>query len=99
MSETMSVKTQKKEKNEIILGQYYYRGKGIIEPEINLQDLLIELLKEYGPCTREKLAQITNIPRTTLYDNLAQLIHAGKARKYPVKRKTRGRPKVLFELV
>ena len=82
-----------------MLGKYYYKGRGIIEPEINLEDLLIHVLSEHGPLTRGKLAEITGIPRTTLYDNLTKLILSGKVKKSSVRRKKRGRPKVLFEVI
>ncbi|MHA1686876.1 MAG: helix-turn-helix domain-containing protein [Candidatus Heimdallarchaeaceae archaeon] len=68
------------------------------EKQIKLEELLVQLLAENGPLTREELVKLTNIPRTTLYDNLAKLIAKGIVTKEAIPRKTKGRPKVVFKL-
>ncbi|NHJ87142.1 MAG: TrmB family transcriptional regulator [Asgard group archaeon] len=64
--------------------------------QIPIEEFLVKILKDKGPITRSKLASLTNIPRTTLYDILAKLISKGKVEKKPVRTKKRGRPKILF---
>ncbi|MHA1203345.1 MAG: winged helix-turn-helix transcriptional regulator [Candidatus Heimdallarchaeum aukensis] len=66
--------------------------------KISIDDLILNILSEKGPLTRDELVELTHIPRTTLYDNLARLIDEGYVKKESVPRKTRGRPKILFKL-
>lgn len=66
--------------------------------QVKLEDLLVQLLMEKGPLTREELVKLTSIPRTTLYDNLAKLISKGIVTKETIPRNTKGRPKVVFKL-
>ena len=68
-----------------------------VDQEIRLENLLINLLEENGPLTRGELVDLTHIPRSTLYDNLAKMISRGLIIKESVPRDTRGRPKVLFK--
>lgn len=48
---------------------------------------------------RNGLAKITRLPRSTIYDALVRLIRKGLAKKFPEKRKVRGRPKEFFRLI
>lgn len=65
-----------------------------------LRQDLIEALAQ-GPKTRGELVSETGYARTTIYDELKKMIEENEAKKYPLytKNRTRGRPKVLFELV
>ena len=65
---------------------------------IRLENLLLNLIAENGPLTRGELVSLTQIPRSTLYDNLAKLILEGRIKKESIPRSTRGRPKVVFKL-
>lgn len=65
---------------------------------IKLEKLLLNLLAEHGPLTRNELVKLTKLPRSTLYDNLVKLIDRGLVKKESLPRKTRGRPKVVFKL-
>ena len=65
---------------------------------IKLDELLLDLLTKHGPLTRSELVKLTNIPRTTLYDNLSKLISKGLVIKESLPRATRGRPKVVFKI-
>jgi len=64
--------------------------------KVPIDTFLLKVLSNKGPITRSYLASLTNIPRTTLYDNLAKLIIKGIVEKKPVRVQKRGRPKVLF---
>ena len=66
--------------------------------ETELDSLLIDILSKYGPLTRGELVELTKIPRSTMYDNLARLISLERVIKESVPRSTRGRPKVVFRL-
>ena len=57
------------------------------------------LLKNKGPMTCTELSQITNIPRSTLHDNLVKLSLDGKIESYSLKDGKKGRPKILFKAV
>ncbi len=66
---------------------------------MSIDDLIINILIEKGPLTRDDLVKITKIPRSTLYDNLARLIDEHRVIKESVPRSTRGRPKILFKAI
>jgi DNA-binding MarR family transcriptional regulator len=66
--------------------------------KISIEQFLIEILNEKGPLTRGRLASLTNIPRTTLYDVLSKLIMNGRVQKKPRRTDKRGRPKVFFSV-
>lgn len=65
-----------------------------------LEERLVDILKE-GPLTRDQLVKKILVPRTTIYDGLKKLIVRNEVRKYPIsgEERSRGRPKVMFELV
>ena len=63
------------------------------------KQLVLQVLKERGPITRNELSKITGIPRTTLYDLLTKLILEGKVEKYALRDGRRGRPKIYWEAV
>lgn len=103
MQQSKNVLTKKiKEKSPIqgvvISSRRVYVYSDEVDQEIELENLLINLLQEHGPLTRNELVALTHIPRSTLYDNLAKMISNGIIEKESVPRSTRGRPKVLFKL-
>ena len=57
------------------------------------------LLKTKGPMTCTELSRITNIPRSTLHDNLVKLSLDGKIESYSLRDGKKGRPKILFKAV
>jgi len=63
------------------------------------EEELLEILKKHGPLTRDQLAKITGLPRTTIYDKLSKLLLQKKVIKKPEERKKRGRPKIYWEAV
>lgn len=65
---------------------------------VPIERFLLNILSEKGPVTRGALVELTNIPRTTLYDVLSKLIRNGKVTKKPLHNNKRGRPKVLFDI-
>ena len=64
--------------------------------QMPIEDFLVDILEDKGPITRDTLASLTNIPRTTLYDILAKLIEKGEVDKKPIHTDKRGRPKIIF---
>ncbi|MHA1277205.1 MAG: helix-turn-helix domain-containing protein [Candidatus Helarchaeota archaeon] len=85
----------KVEKSEV---KYKYMGQGILEPPINLEDYLLNLLKQHGPLTRSALVEISGIPRSTIYDTLLKLMLRERVDRYAAEREGRGRPKILFSV-
>lgn len=78
---------------------YTYGEETAVTRRISMDEFLLEILERTGGITRDKLVQITKIPRTTLYDNLAKLISQGKVtKKYFRRKKKRGRPKTIFQI-
>ncbi|MHA1341242.1 MAG: helix-turn-helix domain-containing protein [Promethearchaeota archaeon] len=63
-----------------------------------IQEKLIETLKKNGPLNRDQLVSILNIPRTTIYDNISELIRLNIVKKFTRQINSRGRPKVFFKL-
>ncbi|MHA1312181.1 MAG: helix-turn-helix domain-containing protein [Candidatus Helarchaeota archaeon] len=84
--------------NEII-GKYRYKGRGAFEPNIKIEQYLLEILKSKGDLTRKDLAELTKIPRTTIYDTIEKLIYEGIIEKYAISDKRRGRPKVYYRYI
>lgn len=58
-----------------------------------------QLLKKYGPLTRNDLVERTGIPRTTAYDALTRLSIRGLITRFTQPRQSRGRRRVYFEVV
>jgi predicted transcriptional regulator len=63
----------------------------------DLQYFLIGILKA-GQKSRDELVELTNKPRTTLYDNLSRLITEGYVKKCSKSNGLRGRPVIYFKL-
>ncbi|MHA1871277.1 MAG: helix-turn-helix domain-containing protein [Promethearchaeota archaeon] len=59
---------------------------------------LINILKTHGPLSRPELVKILNKPRTTIYDNLNQLMQKDLIKKFNRQLNSRGRPIVFFKL-
>lgn len=78
---------------------HVYKGRGALEPPIQMRDYLYSVIKERGPITRGELKELTDIPRTTLYDSIVKLIMTNKLEKYSVSNKKRGRPKVYYKAI
>ncbi|MHA1707968.1 MAG: helix-turn-helix domain-containing protein [Candidatus Heimdallarchaeaceae archaeon] len=103
MTQSKNILTRKIEKKSNIQGvvissRRVYVYSDDVDKEIQLENLLLDLLEKKGPLTRGELVNLTQIPRSTLYDNLAKLISKGLVEKKSVPRSTRGRPKVLFKI-
>ena len=62
-----------------------------------IDNVIFEILKAYGPLSRSELVQLTDIPRSTIYDSLQRLITKGFAVQYPEKINPTGRPITLFD--
>lgn len=65
----------------------------------DIKMILIDFLQTNGPMTRPELVELTGIPRTTLFDNLQQLIFAGSVRTYTRPQNGRGRPPTWYKLM
>ena len=65
----------------------------------DLDRILFEILKSYGPLTRPELVHITGIPRSSIYDSLQRLILKGYVVQYPEKRSHTGRPTSVFDVL
>ena len=63
----------------------------------NIDHVLFEILKAYGPLSRPELVQLTGVARSTIYDSLQRLITKGFAVQYSEKRSQAGRPVTLFD--
>ena len=96
---TKKIKEKSSIQGIVVSSRRVYVYSDEIDQEIELENLLINLLDEHGPLTRNELVALTHIPRSTLYDNLAKMISKGVIKKESIPRSTRGRPKVLFKLV
>lgn len=82
-----------------LLEKYEYKGRGEFEPDIEIEKYLFEIIKLNGDMTRKELADLTKIPRTTIYDSIEKLIYEGIIEKYAVSNKKRGRPKVYYRII
>ncbi|MFX0126214.1 MAG: hypothetical protein ACFFAE_21520 [Candidatus Hodarchaeota archaeon] len=75
---------------------------GIAEQPILKHDLdriLLEILKAYGPLSRPELVQLTDVARSTIYDSLTRLITKGFVIQYSKKKNPVGRPITFFDAV
>ena len=81
------------------LKSFSYKGRGIFEPFIDIKDFLFNVIEKTGPITRGEIKEITNIPRTTIYDTIVKLILMKKIKKFTVSNKKRGRPKVYYKII
>ena len=68
---------------------------------MNLQEAILNTLTAHGPCARDYLVTLINVPRSTIYDNLEILEARGKVyrRNRSLERPGRGRPIVLWRIV
>jgi predicted transcriptional regulator len=60
---------------------------------------VLEFLKKSHPIDRNSLSKEIGIPRSTLYDSLKRLWLKGKIKKREVPKTTKGRRKVVYEVV
>ena len=62
-----------------------------------LDRVLFEVLKSYGPLSRPELVELTGIARSSIYDSLRRLIVKGYLVEYSEKRSYTGRPTTVFD--
>jgi len=62
-----------------------------------VEEEILKLLRKYGPLTRDQIAKITGIPRTTIHNKLTKLLQKRKVKKRAEKSGRRGRPKIYWE--
>ena len=60
--------------------------------------IVLGALSEIQPSTRMELCKKTGIPRTTIYDALDRLILKKVVIKYSTPRRSKGRPKVFYQI-
>ncbi|UCG03159.1 MAG: hypothetical protein JSW11_04050 [Candidatus Heimdallarchaeota archaeon] len=65
----------------------------------DLDRVLFEILKAYGPLSRPELVQFTGVPRSTIYDSLERLILKGLVAQYSERKSPVGRPTTIFEAI
>ncbi|MFX1283944.1 MAG: hypothetical protein ACFFB5_09825 [Promethearchaeota archaeon] len=65
----------------------------------DLDHVLLEILKAYGPLSRPELVRLTDVARSTIYDSLTRLITKGYVVQYSKKKNPVGRPITLFDAV
>jgi len=81
------------------LKTFSYKGRGVFEPGIDIKEFLFQIIEKSGPITRGEIKEVTNIPRTTIYDTIVKLILLKKIKKFTVSNKKRGRPKVYYKII
>jgi len=57
---------------------------------------ILETIDNNGPITRSELCKHTNLPRTTIYDQLKRMLDDGTLTTFTRKTKERGRPSVYY---
>ncbi len=65
----------------------------------DLDRVLFEILKAYGPLSRPELVQLTGVPRSTIYDSLERLILKGLVAQYSERKSPVGRPTTIFDAI
>ncbi|MFX1283459.1 MAG: helix-turn-helix domain-containing protein [Promethearchaeota archaeon] len=65
----------------------------------DLERILFEVLKSYGPLTRSELVHFTGIPRSSIYNCLQRLVVKGFVVQYTEKRSRTGRPTTVFDAI
>lgn len=73
------------------------KGEGEKKPPPNAE-YLIKVIKELGPTTRRALANITKLPRTTLFDTLDKLMKEDILKSTPILNGCRGGPPVVWSI-
>ena len=63
----------------------------------DLDLILFEVLKAYGPLSRSELVQLTKTPRSTIYDSLQRLEANGFTVQFTEKKNPVGRPVTLYD--
>jgi len=81
------------------LKTFSYKGRGVFQPGIDIKEFLFQVIEKSGPITRGEIKELTNIPRTTIYDTIVKLILLKKIKKFTVSNKKRGRPKVYYKII
>ncbi|NHI92796.1 MAG: hypothetical protein EAX96_09875 [Candidatus Lokiarchaeota archaeon] len=81
------------------LRSFSYKGRGSFEPNVDIKEFLFQIIEKSGPITRGEIKELTNIPRTTIYDTIVKLILMKKIKKFTVSNKKRGRPKVYYKII
>jgi hypothetical protein len=63
----------------------------------DLDSVLFEILKSYGPLSRPELVELTGIARSSIYDSLRRLMVKGFVVQYSEQRSHTGRPTTVFD--
>ncbi len=63
----------------------------------DLDRVLFEVLKSYGPLSRPELVELTGIARSSIYDSLRRLMVKGFVVQYSEQRSYTGRPTTVFD--
>ena len=69
----------------------------VVNPS-KINETLFTLLQEKGELSRSDICKLLNVPRTTVYDNLAYLERKGLIQKKSCQNQQRGRPVILWEV-
>ena len=70
----------------------------ISKPLLENDHLIVEVLKRIGRATRNELAKLCRLPRTTTYDAIRRLELKNLVGRHIAPRTTRGRPIVFYSL-
>ena len=81
------------------LEDYEYQGRGVFFPPINMSTFIYKVIKKYSPINRTEIVKKTNIPRTTVFDNVEYLIRLRQVEKYKVNNHRKGRSKVYYKII
>ncbi len=68
------------------------------KPLLENDHLVVEVLKRIGRATRNELAKLCRLPRTTTYDAIRRLELKNLVGRHIAPRTTRGRPIVFYSL-
>lgn len=79
--------------------QYNYKGRGEIEPTIELETYLNIIIKKCDLINRSQLAKLSGIPRTTIFDCIQTLCAEERVEKVAITNNKRGRPVIYYKAV
>ncbi|MHA2051964.1 MAG: helix-turn-helix domain-containing protein [Candidatus Hodarchaeales archaeon] len=87
---------------KVLLSHFISNKRKSVEAQDNktineLDRVLFEILKSYGPLSRPELVELTGIPRSSIYDSLKRLMGKGFVVQYSEKRSYTGRPTTVFD--
>lgn len=76
-----------------------YKGRGKIEPEIDSQEYVLNIIKKAKNISRQKISDISGIPYSTLYYIIDKLIKQNIVKKSKYYDRERGRPENIYSLI